>query len=350
LDIDFGYLFWISILDICFVINFKGVIQMSNELLLGNSTLYSTHKENQRFRETSSQNITAILPAYNEEVSIGSIVLLTKLYADNVIVIDDGSTDLTADIARKAGAEVVSHGANRGKAEAIKTGFTAAADLGADIIVTMDSDGQHNPADIPNLVAPIIKGNAEMVNGSRYLNYPGKNSPVYCRTGQTMQDISANVNFNLKITDTQSGFRAYAASTKSIFRFSGKKVPIESEMLADAGRSGIRITEVEIGAPSPSELSAGAPSKYISGALKTISQDIEANRPLYLYSVPGFALATCGFYMGFKFMEATFFGSASLSFWYTFLMVFLALAGAYMTLRGIIAHSMAGAVRQTDST
>ncbi|KKG83982.1 glycosyltransferase family 2 protein [Methanosarcina mazei] len=323
---------------------------MSNELLLGNSTLYSTHKENQRFRETSSQNITAILPAYNEEVSIGSIVLLTKLYADNVIVIDDGSTDLTADIARKAGAEVVSHGANRGKAEAIKTGFTAAADLGADIIVTMDSDGQHNPADIPNLVAPIIKGNAEMVNGSRYLNYPGKNSPVYCRAGQTMQDTTAKMNFNLKITDTQSGFRAYAASTKSIFRFSGKKTAIENEMLADAGRSGIRIAEVEIGACTSVGASIRDPVKYTLGALRTMAEDIEANKPLYFYSVPGFALATCGFFMGFKFMADYFFGIASLNFGHTFLMVFLALAGAYMTLRGIIAHSMAGAARQTDST
>ncbi|KKG07110.1 dolichyl-phosphate mannose synthase [Methanosarcina mazei] len=323
---------------------------MSNELLLGNSTLYSTHKENQRFRETSSQNITAILPAYNEEVSIGSIVLLTKLYADNVIVIDDGSTDLTADIARKAGAEVVSHGANRGKAEAIKTGFTAAADLGADIIVTMDSDGQHNPADIPNLVAPIIKGNAEMVNGSRYLNYPGKNSPVYCRAGQTMQDTTAKMNFNLKITDTQSGFRAYAASTKSIFRFSGKKTAIENEMLADAGRSGIRIAEVEIGACTSVGASIRDPVKYTMGALRTVAEDIEANKPLYFYSVPGFALATCGFFMGFKFMADYFFGIANLNFGHTFLMVFFALAGAYMTLRGIIAHSMAGATRQTDST
>ncbi|BBL66260.1 glycosyltransferase (family 2) [Methanosarcina mazei TMA] len=323
---------------------------MSNELLVGKSTDYPAHKENQRFRGVPSQNITVILPVCNQEVSIGSIVLLSRLYADNVVVVNDGSTDRTAEVAMKAGAHIITHEPSQGKAEALRAGFNAAAALGSDIIVTMDPDGRHNPADIPVLVAPIMDGNAEMVNGSRYLNYPGKNAPLFSRTGQAMQAASAKMNFDLKITDTQSGFRAFAASTKSIFRFSGKKVPIESEMLADAGRSGIRITEVEIGAPSPSELSAGAPSKYISGALKTISQDIEANRPLYLYSVPGFALATCGFYMGFKFMEATFFGSASLSFWYTFLMVFLALAGAYMTLRGIVAHSMAGDAKQTDLT
>ena len=323
---------------------------MSNELPMDKSTRYPVHKENQRFRGTSSQNITVILPAYNEEVSIGSIVLLSRLYADNVIVVDDGSTDWTAEVARKAGAEVVVHGVNRGKAEALKTGFKTAAAIGADIIVTMDPDGQHNPADIPKLVAPILEGNAEMVNGSRYLNYPGKYTSIFRRTGQTMRDTTVKMNFNLKITDAQSGFRAFAASTKNIFRFSGEKTAIENEMLADAGRAGIRISEVEIGALSASEVSTRNPAKYILGALKTVVEDIETNRPLYFYSVPGFALATCGFYMGFKFLEAFFLGSASINFAPTFLMVFLSLAGAYMTIMGIVEHSLAGEARQTEST
>ncbi|AKB76638.1 dolichyl-phosphate beta-D-mannosyltransferase related protein [Methanosarcina horonobensis HB-1 = JCM 15518] len=321
---------------------------MSNELLMDNNTQYSAHIENQRFREFSSQNITAILPVCNEEVSIGSIVLLTRLYADNVVVIDDGSTDRTTEVAKKAGAQVIVHKFNQGKAEALKTGFKIAVDLGADIIVTMDLNSQHNPADIPKLVAPIIKGDAEIVNGSRYLNHPGKNDSIYRRIGHTMQDTTAKMNLNLGITDTQSGFRAYAASTKDIFRFSGKKIAIENEMLADAGRSGIRITEVEIGAYNNSETSIRNPAKYMLGTLKTVVEDIENNRPLYLYSVPGFALATCGFYMGFKFMEAFFLGSANLNFGHTFLMVFLALIGVYMTLKGIVAHSMEGAFRQVD--
>ncbi|WP_410508132.1 glycosyltransferase family 2 protein [Methanosarcina hadiensis] len=320
---------------------------MSNELLVS-STQYPAHKENQRIRGTPSQNITVILPACDGETSIGSLVLLAKLYADNVIVIDDCSTDRTAEVARKAGAHVIVHEASKGKAESLKTGFAAAADLGADIIVTMDSDGQHNPADIPKLVAPIIKGNADMVNGSRYLNYLSKNSSIYRRTGQTMQDISTKMNSNLKITDTQSGFRAYAASTKSIFRFSGKKTAIENEMLADAGRSGIRITEVEIGVQNNPRVSVRNPAKYIFGVLKTIVSDMEANRALYMYSVPGFAFATCGFYMGFKFMVDFFLGSASLNFGPTFVMVYLALVGAYMTFRGIVAHSMAEEVRQVE--
>ncbi|MDI9394641.1 MAG: glycosyltransferase family 2 protein [Euryarchaeota archaeon] len=322
---------------------------MSNELLMCNSTQYPAHKEHKRFRGSLSQNIIVVISAYNEEVSIGSIVILTKAYADNVIVVDDGSTDRTAEVARKAGARVILQESSKGKAESLKTGFMAANDLGADIIVTMYPDGQHNPADIPKLVAPIIKGEAEMVNGSRYLSHPGKNAPVYRLIVQTIQNTTAKMNFNLKITDVQSGFRAYAASTKNIFRFSGKKAAIENEMLAEADRSGIRITEVEIEGYNNPGTSIRNPAKYILGVLKTVAAGIEANEPLYFYSVPGFALATCGFYMGFKLMEAFFLGSTSLNFGPTFLMVFLAITGAYMTLRGIIEHSMAGAAKKTES-
>ena len=148
---------------------------MSNELCVDTSSLCINQYEDAPYKGvTVPQNITVILPAYNEEDSIGSVILLTKFYADNVIVVDDGSSDRTAEIARKAGAEVIIHETNTGKGGALKTGFTAAANLGADIIVTMDSDGQHNPAEIPKLVAPIIKGEAEMVNGSRYLSWPGQ--------------------------------------------------------------------------------------------------------------------------------------------------------------------------------
>ena len=87
--------------------------------------------------------ITAILPAYNEEVSLGSIVLNTKKYVDNVIVVDDGSTDNTVEIAELAGAQVIIHSSNKGKGAALKTGFQAAR--ASEIIVTIDSDGQHKP-------------------------------------------------------------------------------------------------------------------------------------------------------------------------------------------------------------
>ena len=128
---------------------------------------YGVHR---KISAASSKGIIAILPAFNEEVSIGSMVLHARHHADRVIVIDDGSTDRTSEIAGLAGAEVIRHHKNMGKGLALKTGFDLAGSNGAKVIVTMDSDGQHDPEDIPKLVAPILNGEADMVNGSRYIN------------------------------------------------------------------------------------------------------------------------------------------------------------------------------------
>jgi len=272
---------------------------MNNELNTGKSSQCMIQCEEKAYKEvTVPQNITVVLPAYNEEVSIGSIVLLTSQYADNVIVVDDGSSDRTAEVAGKAGAEVVRHETNRGKGAALKTGFTAAADLGADVIVTMDSDGQHNPAEIPRLVAPILKGEADMVNGSRYLNGLDKNTPAYRRVGQTILDGVTNLNSGLRITDSQSGFRAFSASTKDVFRFTAKGMAIESEMLADAGRHGLRITEVEIGVRYDVDGSTENPIKHGLGVLMMVLKDIEFNRPLYYLTLPGSILGIIGLIMG----------------------------------------------------
>ena len=272
---------------------------MNNELNTGKSSQCMIQCEEKAYKEvTVPQNITVVLPAYNEEVSIGSIVLLTSQYADNVIVVDDGSSDRTAEVAGKAGAEVVRHETNRGKGAALKTGFTAAADLGADVIVTMDSDGQHNPAEIPRLVAPILKAEADMVNGSRYLNGLDKNTPAYRRVGQTILDGVTNLNSGLRITDSQSGFRAFSASTKDVFRFTAKGMAIESEMLADAGRHGLRITEVEIGVRYDVDGSTENPIKHGFGVLMMVLKDIEFNRPLYYLTLPGSILGIIGLIMG----------------------------------------------------
>jgi glycosyltransferase involved in cell wall biosynthesis len=322
---------------------------MDSELLKGNSAhLISKKEESPDVRGTCPQNITVVLPAFNEEVSIGSIVLLTRNYSDNVIVIDDGSSDRTAAIARKAGAHVIVHEVNKGKGAALKTGFTAAAALGSDIIVTMDSDGQHNPAEIPKLVAPIIDGYAEMVNGSRYLSHKDKNTPIYRRLGQTILDTATNMNSGLNITDSQSGFRSFAASTKDVFRFNARGMAIESEMLADAGRSGLRITEVEIGVRYDVDCSTVNPIKHGLGVLVMVLKDIEFNRPLYYFTIPGIALGAGGLYMGTHFLQI-FATGGGLQFGPTILMILFIIVGTFMALTGIMLHSMSAVVRETKT-
>jgi len=319
---------------------------LNNEILVGKSTQRTAQKQNPCVQGTSPQNVTVILPAFNEEVSIGSVVLLTRYYADSVIVVDDGSSDRTAEIARKAGAEVIVHEVNKGKGAALKTGFAAADDLGADIIVTMDSDGQHNPAEIPKLIEPIIKGEADMVNGSRYLNGLDKNTPAYRRVGQTILDEVTNLNSGLHITDSQSGFRAFSASTKDIFRFKAQGMAIESEMLADAGKSGLRIAEVEIGVRYDVDCSTEHPIKHGFGVLLMILKDIEFNKPLYYLTVPGAALGIGGIIMGALFLREFVIGK-NLYFGPTILMVLFIIVGSFMALTGILLHSISAILRDS---
>ena len=112
---------------------------------------YIVHKKKSA---VSRKGVIAILPAFNEEISIGSMVLHAREHAERVIVVDDGSSDRTAEIARFAGTEVICHPKNRGKGAALKTGFDLAGQNGPKVIVTMDTDGQHDPEEIPKLVAP----------------------------------------------------------------------------------------------------------------------------------------------------------------------------------------------------
>jgi glycosyltransferase involved in cell wall biosynthesis len=111
----------------------------------------------------------------------------------------------------------------------------------------MDADGQHDPEDIPRLIQPILNGEADMVNGSRYINGKDRNTPFYRRIGQKVLDKVTNLNSGLQVTDTQSGFRAFARNALPIFKFRSNGLAIESEMLVDAANAGLRVKEVEIG-------------------------------------------------------------------------------------------------------
>lgn len=298
---------------------------------------------------TLPQKVAVILPAYNEEISIGSIVLLSRFYTNDIIVVDDGSSDKTAEIARQVGAEVIVHKINRGKGRALKTGFAAAINQGADIIVTMDSDGQHNPSDIPKLIEPILKGEADMVNGSRYLNGLDINTPIYRRIGQIILDKFTNLNSGLKITDSQSGFRAFAASTQGIFRFNAEGMAIESEMLADAAKWGIRLKEVGIGVRYDVDGSTINPIKHGVQVLIRILREIEFNKPLYFFTLPGTVLGLIGLLMGTYFLQ-TFQMGTGLQFGPTMLMVLFVVVGVFMSLTGILLHSISSLLRETRTT
>ena len=121
----------------------------------------------------------ACIPAFNEEGRIASVIVRARRRVDAVVVCDDGSGDLTGEIAEGLGAVVVRHGRNLGKGAALRSAFLRARELGADVVVMLDADGQHDPEEIPGLVEPILKGAADMVVGSRYAEGSKTDAPLY---------------------------------------------------------------------------------------------------------------------------------------------------------------------------
>ncbi|CAD5243342.1 glycosyltransferase [Thermococcus camini] len=193
-------------------------------------------------------NTLIIIPAYNEELTIGYVVTLSKKYGD-VLVVDDGSKDETFHIAISSGAHVIKHPRNMGKAQALKTAFKYAAEKEYEIIVCIDADGQHNPEEIPKLVEPILKDEADLVIGSRFLDGTKKKIPLYRRFGLWVLNTTANVSLNgtLKITDSQSGFRAMnRKALKEIMKINSNGYNVESDMLVYLAERGVRIREVPI--------------------------------------------------------------------------------------------------------
>lgn len=289
------------------------------------------------------KKLTAILPAFNEELCISGIILRSKKYVDNVIVIDDGSTDNTAEIAKLAGADVISHQTNIGKGEALKTGFNAAK--GSDIIVTLDADGQHNPDEIPKLISPILNYNADIVNGSRYIGGNSNETPVYRRIGQTILDKATNYGSGLKITDSQSGFRAFAGHTIPYFRFNCRGFSIESEMLIDAAGAKLRIEEVEIGVRYDVNSSTKNPISHGFGVLMKLIDDLQFQRPLFYFTLPGSIIIIIGIVLGILFFES-YIERTTTSLTPTILAISFILTGGFLALTGIILDSMSKMITQ----
>ena len=153
-------------------------------------------------------NITIGIPAFNEEKNIGKVIISLKKIVNDIIVCDDGSTDLTKEIAEGLGAKVISHKKNMGYGEAIKSIFNEAKKNETDILITFDADGQHRSEDIKNLTKPIIDQEAEIVIGSRFLKNE-TNMPNYRKIGVKVLTKVTNMSIKENLTDSQSGLRAY---------------------------------------------------------------------------------------------------------------------------------------------
>ena len=247
-------------------------------------------------RRNDLKKIVAGLPIYNEEETIGTVVTQVKEYVDTVICVDDGSSDSSARIAEACGAIVHRHRGNRGYGGALKSLFAKARELNADCLIILDSDGQHDPSDIPKLLEPIKSGDADFVIGSRFVDDGGsEDMPAYRRLGIKVITAASNLSSDLKIRDTQSGYRAFSKLAIERLRFDSEGMELSLEMIEDAHEKRLTITEVptmiRYDVPKGSNFTALSHGfTVLTWALLTLSQ----KKPLLVLGLPGFGLFATG--------------------------------------------------------
>lgn len=246
--------------------------------------------------------IVAGIPAYNEEKSIAKVILLTQNHVDRVIVCDDGSTDLTAEIAQALGAVVVGHEGNFGYGAAIRSLFKQAKSLNADVMITLDADGQHDPEDIPKLLKSIENNEADIVIGSRFLEKAENEIPRYRRLGIKLLKKMSNGALKDKISDAQSGFRAYNKKAIRNLELQEDGMGVSAEILMKAGRENFKVVEVPVGISYKGiKTSTHNPFRHGLNVMSAIFRLIAHERPLEFLGVPGTVLFLAGVLMAIVF-------------------------------------------------
>ncbi|VVB70266.1 UDP-N-acetylglucosamine--dolichyl-phosphate N-acetylglucosaminyltransferase [uncultured archaeon] len=288
----------------------------------------------------------AAMPAYNEERSIAKMVLGCKKYVDQVVVVDDGSSDATAEIAKSLGAYVVSHEKNEGYGASLRACFETARVLGADKMVIIDSDGQHDPEEIPELLRPLGRG-VDLVIGSRFCNGNGNEIPAYRKLGMKVLDITTNIVGGISVTDSQSGFRAYGRRAIDCISIGDNGMSAGSEILIQAKDNKLKVEEVEIHCSYNVErTSTEHPVSHGVKVLLILLQDMELRRPLYYFTLPGMVLAAVGIGIGLELLRI-FYHGGQLSYGMTMLMILMTLVGSFMAFTGIILHTISRLIDQS---
>lgn len=234
------------------------------------------------------------IPAYNEEKIIYDVVKRSILHVDQVVVCDDGSKDQTSDNAKAAGAIVIRHERNLGKGAALQSLFKHAKDVNADIMVTMDGDGQFVPEEMEKLIKPILEQKADVVIGYRFDN--NEEMPTYRKAGNKMLDRITNMASVLPFRDTQSGFRAYSKKAMETIRFTTNGFGADSEILIDAAKKGLKIHEEKITViyNTGGKTSTKNPISHSSDVVATLIELVALRHPLKYLGIPGFILVIIG--------------------------------------------------------
>ncbi len=287
----------------------------------------------------SGRRIVAVIPAYNEERFIGSVVLKARQYADAVIVVDDGSTDATGEIAQAAGAIVVRHDHTRGKGAALNTGFCKARELVPEVVVVLDADGQHRCEEIPTLAHPVLEDGVDMAVGSRFLRVDSRIPGLRALAIRALT-VATNIGSGLGLSDSQTGFRAFSPRAMDTVTFRSAGFSVESEMQFLAREHGWKVVELPITSryddgpkrnPIPHWL------QVLNGVLRLIGQ----YRPLLFFGVPGMAILLLGL-LGGAWVVSIYRNTQTLAVGYALMSVLLSIVGSLSLFAGIILHSIRG--------
>lgn len=295
--------------------------------------------------------ILAGIPAYDEGKTIGSIVLETKKYVDEVVVVDDGSSDNTSWIAKQAGATVIRHSANRGYGAALRTCFSYARQNGTQVLVILDADGQHRPEWIPKVMQPVLSKEADIAIGSRFLEEEGrKKIPLYRRFGIKVLTKLTNLGTQRtgQVRDAQSGFRAYSRRAVNVLDPRESDMGASTEILWDADRRGLQISEVPIVTDYDVEGSTQGPIRHAAGVLGAMIRYVETEHALLSFALPGVLLTLMALLLGMNVVDR-YYGSTphELAIGLALITVFVGVLGMMMCFVGLILHTVINAQRRT---
>jgi len=237
--------------------------------------------------------ITIGIPAYNEEKNIASIITKLKNITDSIIVCDDGSSDMTSEISKNLGAIVISHKKNMGYGAAIRTIFQKSVELDSDILVTFDADGQHRIDDVNKILQPLKNNEADIVIGSRFLDNESK-VPNYRKIGIKVITQVTNASLKKKLTDSQSGFRAYNKQALTQISPSEMGMGISTEILIKASNKGLRIAEIPITILYHDDASTHNPVSHGTSVLISTIKFTSIEHPLKFYGIPSIIFLIIG--------------------------------------------------------
>jgi len=303
---------------------------------------------------SNEPHILVGIPAYNEEQAIGDVVEEARNYADDVLVVDDGSTDATVCQAENAGATVIEHETNKGYGGALKTVFEEAARVHADSLVIIDADGQHNPDEIPNLVETHEQTSADIVIGSRFTEDGDTDAPLYRRFGLGVVNLLTNLSLGVVrsrswIEDTQSGFRLYSrAAVRSIAEAGdiGDNMSASTDILYHAHHNDFIVEEV--GAEVNYDVEDASNLNPVSHGITlvmNILRTIEQDRPITILGVPGFLSTLLGIGFGY-WTFSNYIATGTFPIGIAVVSVFFGLAGIFASFTAIILHSLNTQLKQ----